>query len=507
MVAAAYRFLSVCSGIEAFSVAVRDLDFEPAAFSEIEKFPSKLLAYRYPDVPNLGDMTKIDTTKLGRIDWLVGGTPCQSFSVAGLRGGLSDERGNLTLEYVKLARRLQDGNGLRGFLWENVFGVLSDKSNAFGCFLAGIVGADDPLVTPDGARWPSAGMVAGPRARVAWRVLDSRHFGVPQRRRRVYVVADFGDGPDPATVLFEPRGQGRSAAASGETREGIAGTISARTKGGGGLGTDMDLAGGLQVASERVVVNSLTRNNGQRNEVSDMISGHAVVVGALDAHAERAPVLFTGTPSNSNTDYNAREKDFAQALTGDGGNPGARGGDMVVTFNPQGGGTQTTLGMSEDGIGALGASQTPAIAMAMRGREGGATAELGDDQANALRAGNGGASRSMAMTGPQVRRLTPIECERLQGYPNNYTLIPGLSGWRDVGDDENVADLEAIGLTVKVTKKGKRRVNDPDGPRYKALGNSFTTETINWIMCRVQASLRHETMPDWQPMQLWRATP
>ena len=167
------------------------------------------------------------------------------------------------------------------------------------------------------------------------------------------------------------------------------------------------------------------------------------------------------------------------------------------------------IGVRDDGVAYTmeARAEVQAVAIAMRGREGGATAELGDDQANALRAGNGGASRSMAMTGPQVRRLTPIECERLQGYPNNYTLIPGLSGWRDVGDDENVADLEAMGLTVKVTKSGKRRVNDPDGPRYRALGNSFTVETIFWIMCRVQASLRHEPMPDWQPMQLWLASP
>ncbi len=173
------RFLSVCSGIEAASVAWHPLGWKAVAFSEIEKFPSAVLKHHYPDVPNLGDFTKIDTKTLGRVDILAGGTPCQAFSVAGLRGGLNDERGNLTLKFVELAHELAANNGLRNAVWENVVGVLSDKGNAFGCFLAGLVGANAPI-KPTG-RWTSAGMVSGPRGRAAWRVLDAQYFGVARK--------------------------------------------------------------------------------------------------------------------------------------------------------------------------------------------------------------------------------------------------------------------------------------------------------------------------------------
>lgn len=226
------RYLSVFSGIEAFSVAVAGLEgWVAAAFAEIDAFPSAVLAHRYPDVPNLGDMTAIDVDTLGPIDWLVGGSPCQAFSIAGMRRSLDDDRGNLTIAYVRLAHELAQKNGLRGLLWENVPGVLNTKDNAFGCFVAALVGHDGPLEPPNGRGWPNAGMVAGPRARLAWRVLDSQHFGVPQRRKRVFLVADFGNGPDPAAVLFEPRGQVRSFEPSGETWEETTGALSASTGG------------------------------------------------------------------------------------------------------------------------------------------------------------------------------------------------------------------------------------------------------------------------------------
>jgi DNA (cytosine-5)-methyltransferase 1 len=143
---AGLRFLSVCSGIEAASCAWHPLGWRAVAFSEIEKFPSAVLKHHYPDVPNLGDFTKIDVTTLGRVDILAGGTPCQAFSVAGLRQSLADARGNLSLEYVRLAHELAAHNGLRNAVWENVVGVLSTKDNAFGCFLAGLVGADAAIL-------------------------------------------------------------------------------------------------------------------------------------------------------------------------------------------------------------------------------------------------------------------------------------------------------------------------------------------------------------------------
>lgn len=188
---------SVCSGIEAASVAWGHLGWRPAWFSEIESFPSAVLAHHYPTVPNLGDMTKIaERIRVGEVEApevLVGGTPCQAFSVAGLRGGLSDSRGALTLSFVELANEIDRTRIANGFepgivVWENVPGVLSSKDNAFGCFLAGLAGESCEL-QPPGGKWANAGCVLGPQRAVAWRILDAQYFGVAQRRRRVFVVA------------------------------------------------------------------------------------------------------------------------------------------------------------------------------------------------------------------------------------------------------------------------------------------------------------------------------
>lgn len=236
------RYLSVCSGIEAWTVAAEGLGYEAVGFSEIDKFASAVLAHRFGSnlpgeplsgnaPPNFGDFTQlIDDealrARLGRIDMLVGGTPCQAFSFAGKRLSLADARGNLTLAFAVLMHELARSHGLRNAVWENVLGALGTDDNAFGCFLAALVGADAPLLPspkPAGRRgnalwtfsaklgdirpsWPHAGMVAGPRARAAWRVLDAQYFGLAQRRERVLVVVDLGNGADPATVLFEPQG-------------------------------------------------------------------------------------------------------------------------------------------------------------------------------------------------------------------------------------------------------------------------------------------------------------
>ena len=224
------NYISVCSGIEAATVAWEPLGWKALAFSEIEPFPCKLLKEKYPSVPNLGDMTKIDWSKAPKdVDVLVGGTPCQSFSVAGLRQSLSDDRGNLALEFINAANAIRP----RFIVWENVPGVLNTRDNAFGCFLGALVGASEALRHPPKRRgWPSSGVVSGPERSAAWRGLDAQYFGVPQRRKRVFVVASAGDWTIPFKVLFEPEGVQRNLEEIKKKRKEVVGTLTRRTPGG-----------------------------------------------------------------------------------------------------------------------------------------------------------------------------------------------------------------------------------------------------------------------------------
>ena len=221
---------SVCSGIEAASVAWEPLGFRPEWFSEIEAFPSAVLDHHWPHVTNLGDMTKIAAAvRAGKIpapDIGVGGTPCQAFSVAGARAGLSDPRGQLTISYVELADAIDDTRTAAGkqpaiFVWENVPGVLSSKDNAFGAFL-GLLAGEDCELQPPGGKWKNAGFVHGPKRTIAWRVLDAQYFGVAQRRRRVFVVASARTDFDPKKVLFESEGVRRDTAPSRGPRTAVA---------------------------------------------------------------------------------------------------------------------------------------------------------------------------------------------------------------------------------------------------------------------------------------------
>ena len=228
------RYGSVCSGVEAASLAWKSLGWQPAWFSEIEPFPAAVLNHHWPHIPNHGDMTQLEARILsGEIeapDILVGGTPCQAFSVAGLRGSLEDERGNFTLILVRILNAIDEIRERRGkppaiLVWENVPGVLSTKDNAFGSFLAGLAGEELPL-EPAGKRWTNAGCVFGEQRSIAWRVLDAQFFGVPQRRKRVFLVAGAGD-IDPAEILFERQGESRGVTPSESKKQNIAGFVEA----------------------------------------------------------------------------------------------------------------------------------------------------------------------------------------------------------------------------------------------------------------------------------------
>ena len=236
------RFGSVCSGVEAASLAWGPLGWQAAWFSEIEPFPCAVLAHHFPDVPNLGDMTRLpELIRSGEVeapDLLCGGTPCQAFSVAGQRRSLDDARGNLSLVFCEILNAIDDVRSVRGLppaisFWENVPGVLSTKDNALGCFLGELAGADAPL-TPGtkGDKWPTAGYVAGPKRKIAYRVLDAQHFGIPQRRRRIYVVASARGGFDPSKILFERKGLCGNPETGGGEGKSAAGAIQK------GVGTD-----------------------------------------------------------------------------------------------------------------------------------------------------------------------------------------------------------------------------------------------------------------------------
>ena len=260
------KFGSVCSGIEAASVAWKPLGWEPAWFAEVEPFPSAVLKHHYPQVPNLGDMTALPERILsGEIEApevFCGGTPCQAFSVAGNRESLADARGNLTLTFCEIANAIDTIRAQRGeqpciVFWENVPGVLNTKDNAFGCFLGALAGEDCAL-EPPGGRWTDAGCVLGPERAIAWRTLDAQFFQLAQRRRRVFVVASARNGFDPAAVLFEFDGVRRDTAPSREPGK-VAPTIPARSTGGGGMGTDFDLDGGL-------IARCVTAGEGKRQD-------------------------------------------------------------------------------------------------------------------------------------------------------------------------------------------------------------------------------------------------
>lgn len=220
-------FGSLCSGIEAASFVLEPLGVKPLWLSEIADFQSRFLKERYSETPNLGDMNDIpkliDDGEAAAPDLVCGGTPCQAFSLAGWRNGINDDRGQLTLKYIDIVdaidrKRRGIGQGRTVFFWENVEGALTDKTNAFGCFLAGLLGLDEPIVSPLGQikkvtdkdgneslvfpKWPNAGVVYGVERNIAWRVLDAKYFGLPQQRRRIYLL---GGGKDfhPEAVLFE----------------------------------------------------------------------------------------------------------------------------------------------------------------------------------------------------------------------------------------------------------------------------------------------------------------
>lgn len=327
---------SVCSGIEAASFVLEPLGIKPLWLSEIAEFPKKFLSYQYPHIANIGDMNDIpqmiDEGRVECPDFLCGGTPCQAFSLAGWKNGLNDDRGQLALKYIDILnsidkRKIALKQSRAVFLWENVEGVLKDKTNAFGFFLAGLLDLSEPIKC---AKWPNAGVLFGEHRNVAWRVLDAKYFGVPQQRKRLYVI---GGGKDfnPLSVLFEFGGN-------------LADPYSVQPK------SDMpSLFGDDDIPQQRSLI-------GEKN-------GHDIEV-----FRQYSDCLYAAYGTKWN------------------GNAAAFNGSLFVC---------------QDG---------------------------------------------------RVRRLTPKECERLMGFPDDYTNISP---------------------TVKITN------------RYQAIGNSWAVPAVSWILNRL----------------------
>ena len=433
------NYLSVCSGVEAATVAWHHMGWNPVGFSEIEKFPSQVLAHRYPSVTNFGDMTKYKEWQIDRtIGLLVGGTPCQSFSVAGLRKGLEDPRGNLALTYVGILDHFRP----KWFVWENVPGVLSSGGGRdFGSFL---------------------GAVAQCGYGFAYRVLDAQYFrGTPQRRRRVFVVGCLGNWESAAKVLFESESLRRDTPKSRKKGERVTARIESRSPDGNST------IGTLMARDYKGIGNQ------------DLKDGRGLI---LD------PIVYENHPSDSRV---TEMGDVCQTVTstwgtGGGNIPFVQNMPIALAENtigrqPMNGGNGD--GFTENGpMYTLNATGVHGVAQSIGFTQCDAARDAGQDISPTLRSGGDGGypahsvafgwqnsqSQSMSvdaitstldksktpalLNNMAVRRLTPVECERLQGFPDNYTNI---------------------------------KENCPDGPRYKAMGNSMAVPVMRWIGERI----------------------
>ena len=395
------RFLSLFSGIEAASVAWTPLGWEPAAFSEIEPFPCSVLRHHYPHVPNLGDVTRITRQQveaLGRIDLVCGGFPCQDLSVAGKRKGLMNADGSTTRSGLFFdAMRIAEWARARWTVLENVPGLFSSNDGRDFAAVVGEMAGCEFDVPPNG--WENAGVAVGPRGLVEWTTLDAQYVrveshprAVPQRRRRVFIVRDSGSWTNRPPLFLERESLCGHPAPRREAGQGVAGTLSARSKSGGGLGTDFELSGGLVTHALR----------GEGFDASEDGTGRGTPL---------VPVIVGQAMSSK----------WAKGTAGPAGPAGDEHHNLIpvpIAFPERMSGTQCAS--SENVSPSLGALNPTAVA-----------------------------------TQWAVRRLTPLECERLQGFPDGQTRVP---------------------------HKGK---DSADGPRYKALGNSWAINAARWIGERI----------------------
>lgn len=423
------RYLSLFSGIEEATVALKPLGWECVAVSEIEKFPCELLAQHYPGVPNLGDVTKVteaDIANLGRIDLVVFGSPCQDLSVAGKRKGLDGARSGLFFTALDIIGWAREWGGCRFALWENVPGAFSSHKGAdFAAVVDALAGLDGTETPPKG--WGTEGCAVGPEAMVEWATLDAQWFGVAQRRRRVFALADFGDWPSRPPILLESEGLRGDSAPSRSKGQGVAGVVATGTRSGceqrsvlipstGDVSHCLN-AGGMgriDYETETMVVCAT-------GDVAHTLRGEGFDA-SEDGTGRGVPIVACSFTENQRGEV--RTSDIAGAPSTGGGKPGQGYPAVCIGFHHNAQAAQLPgVGRDTSKSDPLTCSQQAAVVYAI--------------QAGAFNI--------------QVRRLTPVECERLQGFPDNHTAVL-------------VRDKPAA-----------------DGPRYKALGNSMCVNVMHWI--------------------------
>ena len=403
------KYLSLFSGIEAATVAWESLGWECVAVSEIEKFPCEVLKHHYPNVPNLGDVTKITEEmikSLGHIDLIVFGSPCQDLSVAGKRRGLDGNRSGLFFMAIKIIQWVREHNGCRYALWENVPGAFSSaRGEDFASVVREMAGFEvSPSVPLKG--WGNEGVAIGEEALLEWVTLDAQWFGVAQRRRRVFALADFGDWYSRPPILLESESMRGDSAPRRETRKEVTEVAGTLTSSGGGLNRPAGNANELDfciatTCSGKDTFGTLMANCGTKQWLGNQeaLSG--------DYHVFALAGNTIGRQPENGGNGEGWNEDIGYTLT--------KADVHAVAFNAQGSSSQGDS-VSENITPTLDKSKTPAVMHKM-----------------------------------QVRRLMPIECERLQGFPDNYTNIPGAT----------------------------------DSARYKALGNSMAVPVMHWIGQRI----------------------
>lgn len=477
----ALRYLSLFSGMEAAHLAWSPLGWECAGVAEIEPAACQLLAHRLPHVPNLGSVTDITDAQiaaLGPIDVVIGGSPCQDLSVAGKRAGLAGARSGLFHEQLRIFNAARSFCGARWLVWENVPGAFSSNAGRDFAVVAGAMAGTD-LVAPAGG-WGSEGVALGSNGLVEWCVLDAQWFGVAQRRRRVFAVLDTGDWANRAPVLLERDGLRGDSAPRREAREATAGGAGPRAAVRGVSGT-LAASGGhaypgtsAQDAGEGFLIPELARcvTTGEAKrqdwETCTIIpaTAHTLRADGFDASEDGTG---RGTPL-----VPVGYDQYNDSLTGDisatmsGGGAGNRmpsalvpvevsptidcASPHAIAFGGQMSSVQTDVELSQT----LQAKNPQAVAIGFVPKAPPNSRSMGerDEQSPTITTHQNGQG---VFAGMAVRRLTPRECERLQGAPDDHTLVPN--------------------------KHGKPMA---DGPRYKMLGNSFAVPCINWIGRQIQ---------------------